>query len=67
MKITMETTVGDILKADDRLVPVVLEVGVHSLDSEAVQKSTLSEICSIYGTDPERIAAKMNALLEHSA
>lgn len=61
--ITKEMTIGDILRVDEGLVPILLETGMHCLGCPSAQAESLEEACMVHGTDANAIAEKMNAFL----
>ena len=61
--ITKEMTIGEILRTDEGLVPILLETGMHCLGCPASQAETLAEACMVHGTDVDSIVAKMNDFL----
>lgn len=63
MTITKDMTIGEILRIDDRLIPVLLETGMHCLGCPSAQAETLEEACYVHGTDADAIVAKMNAIV----
>lgn len=63
MTITKDMTIGEILRIDDRLIPVLLETGMHCLGCPSAQGESLEEACFVHGTDADAIVAKMNAIV----
>lgn len=61
--ITKEMTIGDILRVDDGLVPILLETGMHCLGCPSAQAESLEEACMVHGTDVNAIIGKMNEFL----
>ena len=61
--ITKDMTIGEILRMDEGLVPILLETGMHCLGCPASQAETLAEACMVHGTDVDVIVDKMNAFL----
>lgn len=61
--ITKEMTIGDILRVDEGLVPILLETGMHCLGCPSAQAESLEEACMVHGTDVNAITEKMNAFL----
>ncbi len=61
--ITKEMTIGDILRVDDGLVPILLETGMHCLGCPSAQAESLEDACMVHGTDVDAIIGKMNAFL----
>ena len=61
--ITKEMTIGEILRTDEGLVPILLETGMHCLGCPSAQAESLEDACMVHGTDVEEIVAKMNSYL----
>ena len=61
--ITKDMTIGEILRTDEGLVPILLETGMHCLGCPASQAESLEEACMVHGTDVDVIVQKMNAFL----
>ncbi len=61
--ITKDMTIGDILRVDEGLVPILLETGMHCLGCPSAQAESLAEACIVHGTDVDAIVAKMNEYL----
>lgn len=62
-KVSKDMTIGDILRVDEGLVPILLETGMHCLGCPSAQAETLEEACAVHGTDVNAIIAKMNDFL----
>ena len=61
--ITKEMTIGEILRVDEGLVPILLETGMHCLGCPSAQAESLNDACLVHGTDVDAIVAKMNSYL----
>ena len=61
--ITKDMTIGDILRVDEGLVPILLETAMHCLGCPSAQAESLEEACMVHGTDVDAIVAKMNSFL----
>lgn len=61
--ITKEMTIGDILRVDEGLVPILLETGIHCLGCPSAQAESLEDACMVHGTDVNAIIGKMNEFL----
>ena len=61
--ITKDMTIGDILRTDEGLVPILLETGMHCLGCPSAQAESLADACMVHGTNVDEIVAKMNAFL----
>ena len=64
--ITKEMLIGDILRLDGSLAPVLLEMGMHCLGCPSSQMESLADACMVHGVDADEITAKLNARLEES-
>lgn len=62
-KITKDMRIGDILRMDSGLAPVLLEVGMHCLGCPSAQSESLADACMVHGVDADKVAAKLNAQL----
>ena len=62
-KISKEMTIGDILRVDEGLVPLLLETGMHCLGCPSAQAESLEDACAVHGTDVDAIINKMNDFL----
>lgn len=61
--ITRDMTIGEILRTDEGLIPILLETGMHCLGCPSAQMESLSDACMVHGTDVDSIVEKMNAFL----
>ncbi len=62
-KISKDMTIGDILRVDEGLVPILLETGMHCLGCPSAQAESLEDACAVHGTDVDAIINKMNEYL----
>ena len=62
-KISKDMTIGDILRVDEGLVPILLETGMHCLGCPSAQAESLADACAVHGTDVDAIINKMNDFL----
>ena len=65
--ISKDMTIGDILRIDEGLVPILLETGMQCLGCPASQMESLEDACAVHGTDVNAIIAKMNDFLAAKA
>ena len=61
--ITKDMTIGDILRVDEGLVPILLETGMHCLGCPSAQAESLADACMVHGTDVDAIIGIMNEYL----
>lgn len=62
-EITKDMLIGDILKADKGVVPILLSSGLHCLGCPSAQGETLEEACEIHGIAVEQLVSELNAYL----
>ncbi|NLF19805.1 MAG: DUF1858 domain-containing protein [Clostridiaceae bacterium] len=66
-QITKDMLIGDILRTDMALAPILLSTGMHCLGCPSSQMESLSDACMVHGVDVNEIIARMNAALEAKA
>ena len=59
-QITKETTIGDILDADQGTAKFFLEMGMHCLGCPSARGETLEQACQVHGVDADELVAKIN-------
>lgn len=57
--ITKDMTIGDILKANPDVVPVLLDAGMHCLGCPASQAESLEEAAMVHGIDINDLMKKI--------
>lgn len=64
-KITKETLVGELIQFDevDRLIPVLVESGMHCFGCPASQMESLEEAALVHGIDADKLVEDLNAVL----
>ena len=63
IKITKDMVIGEILRMDGDLAPVLMEMGMHCLGCPSSQMESLEDACTVHGVDTDEIVAKLNARL----
>ncbi|MGB4661588.1 MAG: DUF1858 domain-containing protein [Mobilitalea sp.] len=58
-KITKDMTIGQALEADQNIIPVLLEIGMHCLGCPSAQAETLEEAAMVHGIDPDVLMKKI--------
>ena len=61
VKITKDMLIGDILRLDSSLVPLLLEMGMHCLGCPSSQVESLAEACMVHGVDADEMVQRLNA------
>ena len=60
-QITKNMIIGDILKINMGVVPILLNEGMHCIGCPASQMETLEEACEVHGIDVNEVLEKLNA------
>ena len=60
-KVTEDTSIGDIMDADETTAEYFLEMGMHCLFCPSSRGETVAQACEVHGVDPKELIAKLNA------
>ena len=61
-QITKEMTIGEILRTNPNVAPILMEAGMHCLGCPSAQAESLEEAAMVHGMDINDLMAKMAAL-----
>ena len=61
--ITKEMTIGEILRTNPKVAPVLLEAGMHCLGCPSAQGESLEEAAMVHGMNIDELMAKIEAAL----
>ena len=62
-KVTKSTMIGELLRIDENIAPLLLGIGMHCLGCPASQAESLEEACMVHGIDCDDLVSKMNEIL----
>ena len=62
-QITKNMMIGDILKINMGVVPILLNEGMHCIGCPASQGESLEEACMVHGIDADALTVKLNEFL----
>ena len=62
-QITKNMIIGDILKINMGVVPILLNEGMHCIGCPASQGESLEEACTVHGIDADALTVKLNEFL----
>ena len=62
-QITKTMIIGDILKINMGVVPILLNEGMHCIGCPASQGESLEEACMVHGIDADALTVKLNEFL----
>ena len=60
--VTKEMTIGEILRANPNVAPVLLEAGMHCLGCPSAQGESLEEAAMVHGLDIDALMAAIAAV-----
>lgn len=63
-KITKDMIIGDVLRLDQGLIPILLDAGMHCLGCPSSQGESLEDAAMVHGMKPEDLVDQLNAYLE---
>jgi hybrid cluster-associated redox disulfide protein len=63
-QISKDTTIGEALRINMNIAPVLMEIGMHCLGCPSSQGETLEEAALVHGIDVNDLMAKINAAIE---
>lgn len=61
-QITKEMTIGEILRTNPDIAPVLMEAGMHCLGCPSAQAESLEEAAMVHGIDIDELMSKVNAV-----
>ena len=62
-QITKNMIIGDILKINMGVVPILLNEGIQCIGCPASQGESLEEACMVHGIDADALTVKLNEFL----
>ena len=62
-QVTKDTMIGDLLRIDAGVAPILLGIGMHCLGCPASQMETIEEAAMVHGIDANDLVAKINEFL----
>ena len=60
--ITKDMTIGEILRANPAVAPILMEAGMHCLGCHSAQGESLEEAAMVHGMNVEDLMKKIEAL-----
>lgn len=63
-KVTKSTMIGELLRIDENIAPLLLEIGMHCLGCPSSQMETIEEAAMVHGVDPDGLVEDINNFLE---
>lgn len=60
--ITKDMTIGEILRTNADVAPILMEAGMHCLGCPSAQGESLAEAAMVHGIDIDSLMAKIEAM-----
>ncbi len=60
--ISKDMTIGEMLRTNPAVAPILMEAGMHCLGCPSAQGETLEEAAMVHGMDVNVLMSKINAL-----
>ena len=62
-EITKNTTIGEALRINPNIAPVLMEIGMHCLGCPSSQMETIEEAAMVHGIEPDALVNEINQFL----
>jgi len=63
VQVSKETMIGDLLRIDQNVAPILLNIGMHCLGCPSSQMETIEEAAMVHGIDADELVATINDFL----
>lgn len=63
-QVTKQTMIGDLLRIDAGVAPILLDIGMHCLGCPSSQMETIEEAAAVHGIDPDALVERINAAIK---
>lgn len=62
-QVTKSTMIGDLLRIDQNVAPILLNIGMHCLGCPSSQMETIEEAAMVHGINPDDLVQTINDFL----
>lgn len=63
-QVTKSTMIGELLRINENIAPVLLNIGMHCLGCPSSQMETIEEAAMVHGIEPDALVNQINEFLE---
>ena len=63
VKISKDTTIGELISLYPQVAPILMQVGMHCLGCPSAQAESLGEAAMVHGIDPDALVNRINDFL----
>ncbi|MEE1303983.1 MAG: DUF1858 domain-containing protein [Agathobacter sp.] len=61
--VTKDTMIGELLRIDENVAPLLLNIGMHCLGCPSSQMETIEQAAMVHGIDPTALVDEINNFL----
>ena len=61
--VTKDTMIGELLRIDENIAPILLNIGMHCLGCPSSQMETIEQAAMVHGIDPDDLVEEINTFL----
>ena len=65
-QVTKDMTIGEILRTNPQIAPILMDAGMHCLGCPASQGETVEEAAMVHGIDADDLVNQMNAIKDEN-
>ena len=62
MKVTADMTIGELIRLDENIIPILMRSGMHCIGCPSAQGESLEEAVMVHGMNIDDLMAKLTAL-----
>ena len=62
-QVTKDTMIGDLLRIDAGVAPILMGIGMHCLGCPSSQMETIEEAAMVHGINADELVAEINTFL----
>ena len=63
-QINKDTMIGELLQIDEKIAPILLNIGMHCLGCPSSQMETIAEAAMVHGIDPDDLVVEIYTFLD---
>ena len=63
MKVTADMTIGELIRLDENIVPILMRAGMHCIGCPSAQGESLEEACFVHGIQVDTVINAINEYL----
>lgn len=64
MAINKNMTIGELLKENENIAPILMRAGMHCLGCPASQSESLEQACQVHGIDCDTLVSQINEIFK---